>query len=568
MKISLAGPSYTSESVVTAAQQTMNLIPEAVEVPNEPARLVLYGRPGLQYFATLNPANIRCLWSGGGSRLFAIHGGSESEIHQNGTITPWQIGLAQGTQAPDPAQIFSNGNQLMIVTGGKVYYDNGSGAQPAKFAITGTGNTFPGTPGGTLVDSSQYTTPPGTGPFLPAWQGHNILIDDVSYVMTGVPNDHTILLNRNLPNATDVVWETAQGAQVDGVSGAFLDGYFIVNRVPTPGVAGDPGRQINISALNDGTRWSTLDFAVKEGSADYINSILADNEELWLFGNDSIEIWSDVGASPFPLQRIAGAMIREGIVAAYAPCSVGLSVCYLAGGHSGQTIAYRAQGLQPQRISTHAQEAEWNQANYRVWDAVSYAYSENGHVFWVINFWNNGRTWVYDLTEGLWHERAGWNPATVSYTKYAPWYHTFLPQWGQNGTHIVGDPATGILYQQSLNYTDDNGALIQYTRAFPHLIGENQFHYDHRLELLMEMGAQTPSAPLPVIGLDWSDDHGHTFNDTIARTMNASNSGNYTQRAAFRRLGKSRDRVYRISITAKSQIALIDTYLEVTPGFA
>ncbi|HKE24939.1 MAG TPA: hypothetical protein VKB88_21400, partial [Bryobacteraceae bacterium] len=199
---------------------------------------------------------------------------------------------------------------------------------------------------------------------------------------------------------------------------------------------------------------------------------------------------------------------------------------------------------------------------------VSYGYAENGHIFWVVNFWNNGRTWVYDLTEGLWHERAGWNASTSAYTKYLPWYGTFIPEWGANGTHIVGDPVSGTLYQQSLNYYDDNGALIQYTRAFPHLINEDQYHYDHRLEILLEQGAQSSSAPLPLIGLDWSDDHGHTFNDAIGRFKNAAPSGNYTQRVAFRRLGKSRDRVYRVGITAKSKVALIDTYLESTPGFA
>ena len=560
MKISLAGPSYTSLSVVAAAQQTMNLIPEAVEVPNEPARLVLYGRPGLQYFAALTPFKIRCIWSGGG-RCFVIHGPNYTEVHSDGTTTLSAKTVAQGTSDPDPAQIFSNGNQLMIVSGGLVYCDNGSGPVPANFAITGTGNTFSGSPGGTLVNS---VTP---GPFLPAWQGSNILIDDVSYVMTGVPNDHTIILDRNLPAQTNVVWEAAQGAQVDGITGAVLDGYFIVNRVANSGT-GISGRQFNISALMDGTRWNPLDYGIKEGAPDNINSILTDHEELWLFGTDSIEVWSDVGASPFPFQRVAGAMIHDGSVARWAPCSVGLSVCYLGGGNSGQTIAYRVQGLQPQRISTHAQEQEWNQAGYRVWDAVSYGYAENGHIFWVVNFWNNGRTWVYDLTEGLWHERAGWNASTSAYTKYLPWYGTFIPEWGANGTHIVGDPVSGTLYQQSLNYYDDNGALIQYTRAFPHLINENQWHYDHRLEVLLEQGAQSSSTTAPAIGLDWSDDHGHTFNDSIGRFTNAAPSGNYTQRAVFRRLGKSRDRVYRVGITAKSKVALIDTYLESTPGFA
>src|SRR5262249_8097170 len=158
-----------------------------------------------------------------------------------------------------------------------------------------------------------------------------------------------------------------------------------------------------------GTEWDPLEFGVKEGSPDYISSILDDHEELWLFGYDSIEIWTNVGDPTFPFQRIPGAFIRDGCVARYAPCSVGLSFCYLGGGHDGQTVAYRAQGLQPQRISTHAQEQEWNRSDFLIKDVVTWDYTEQGHVFWVLNFYSMQRTFVYDLTEGLWHERGRWD---------------------------------------------------------------------------------------------------------------------------------------------------------------
>src|SRR4030095_5223439 len=101
MKIPLAGPSYTSRSVVAAAQQTMNLYPEMIEVPSEPARLALYGRPGLKSFAALTPAKIRALWAGGG-RLFAIHGPNETEVHSDGTTATLATTLAQGSGSPAP----------------------------------------------------------------------------------------------------------------------------------------------------------------------------------------------------------------------------------------------------------------------------------------------------------------------------------------------------------------------------------------------------------------------------------------------------------------------------------
>ena len=570
MKISLAAPSYTARSLVSAAQQTMNLVPEPVEVPNEPAKIVLYGRPGLKYFTTLTPHKIRCLWAGGG-RLIAIHGANQTEIFQDGTFSTSGHTVAQWGTTPDPAQIFSNGHQLMVVSGGQVYCDNGDGPIAVKQLIAGNGRTYAAA--GQLVWIDPATGLPSTGtppgPFLPGWSGGRINVDDNWYAMTYV-NDHTLLLDPHPPDALDVVWEAPEGDLLDGVTGFFLDGYFGVNRVYNSLTAptSQPGRVFQISRLNEGALWDPADFAVKEGAADNIRSVLADHEELYLFGEETTEIWSNVGDPNFPFQRIAGAFIHQGDVATYAPCSVGLSVCWLSGGADGQTIALQARGMQPQRISTYAQENEWNAPGFKVDDAVSYGYSDGGHVYWVVLFWQQMRCFVYDLTTGLWHDRAAWDSAAVAFLRYRPWFHVFLPGWGTGGKHIVGDPATGILYEQSLNYYTDDGAAIQYQRAFPHLINENEYAYHHRFEALVEMGTQAPTDPVPLLGLDWSDDHGHTFNDVIARQMPMAASGDYTRRAAFRRLGKARDRVYRLGIEAKVKIAFIDAYLEMTQGFA
>lgn len=578
MRISLAGPYYTSRSVVPAAQTCMNLIPEAIEVPNEVARLVLYGRPGLKYFATLPQAKIRCLWSAGGGRLFAIAGDGEYEVYQNGTLKTWATGLAQGnadSATPDPAQIFSNGNQLMIVSGGKVYCDNGAGAVAAQWAVTGTGNTSNATSELNWVSGPYFNS---------SWNGKPITIDGNDYVVLNVlpttPPGIALTLTTAPPDATGVTWTIAAGGQVDGVTGGFLDGYFIVNRVPTPQVAGDPGRQFNISGLMDGTSWNPLDFGVKEGAPDYIRSILCDHEELWLLGTETIEIWTNVGSqlvnglATFPFQRIAGGFIRDGSSATWAPCSVGQTVCYLGSNGFGETIAYQATGLQPNRISTHAEEQHWNSLDYRVNDVFSYSYAEDGHVFWVLNFWQQQETFVYDATEGLWHTRAAWNPATEEFQRYLPWFHAYVPEWSPinsgvaSGAHIVGDPATGKLYVQTLNYYTDDGAPVEYLRAFPHLINENQYAYHHRFELLMQMGALGPSDTAPLIGFDWSDDHGNNFNEAVSRTVQVDSSGDFDQRVAFRRLGKTRDRVYRVGIQATTKIALVDAYLEATQGFA
>lgn len=568
MRISLAGPSYTSWSVNAACQQTMNLMPESIEVPNEPVKLVLYGRPGIQRFSSLVPTKIRAMWAGGG-RLFVVHGDTLSEVFEDQGATPRPGTLAQLGSDPDPAQIFSNGHQLMIVSGHQVYCDNGAGPVPAVFQVNGTGNTINSDTSLNWVSGPYFTN---------AFIGQGIIINGRDYIVQAVPVTTPpgilALIDPPPPDEQNVPWSIAAGDEVDGVSGGFIDGYFVINRVPNPTAPSqtdDPGRQFNISGLDDGTVWDQLQFGIKEGRSDYIQNILCDHEQLILFGTESTEIWQNVGATvdnQFPFQRIPGAFIQDGSVAIYAPCSVGPTFCWLGGGADGQTRAYRADGLQPVRISTHAQEWDWNAPGFRVNDAVSYSYVNAGHLFWVINFWQQEQTWVYDMVTGLWHERAAWDNSTGLFLRYIPWYHVFIPEWGDGGKHIVGDPATGYLYEMSSNFFTDDGNPIEYVRAFPHLINENEWAYHSRLEVLANMGDLLPTDPVPVMGLDWSDDHGYTFNDALARITSMAPSGDFTWRAQFRRLGRSRDRVYRVGVTASTKVALIDTFLEMTQGFA
>ena len=68
----------------------------------------------------------------------------------------------------------------------------------------------------------------------------------------------------------------------------------------------------------------------------------------------------------------------------------------------------------------------------------------------------------------------------------------------------------------------------------------------------------------PQVMLRWSDDGGHTWSNEYA--VGAGMAGNFRRRVEWRRLGRSRDRVYEISVTDPIPWRVVDAYLFTTPS--
>jgi hypothetical protein len=108
---------------------------------------------------------------------------------------------------------------------------------------------------------------------------------------------------------------------------------------------------------------------------------------------------------------------------------------------------------------------------------------------------------------------------------------------------------------------------IRRLRQAPHLADEDRHLYHHAFELEFERGVGDPAreqAGDPQWALRWSDDGGMTWSREAARS--AGEIGATTARAIWRRLGRSRSRVYQVVITDPVKVALLDAYLDITAG--
>lgn len=406
-------------------------------------------------------------------------------------------------------------------------------AKGRLFAVVG--NTF------YEIDSSGTATSRGTllsvaGAVSIADNGLHVVVVDGLY-------GYSFTLSTNaFAQITDIDWPAANRI-------AFQDGYFIVNDAGTG--------SFFITSLY-GTAVDALDFATAEGAPDPLISLICDHRELWLMGSESTEVWFNSGNVDFPFERINGAFLETGCAAPQSVAKLDNSVFWLTQDKRGQGQIVRAQGYQPQIVSTRAME--YAIASYtRIDDAIAYTYQQDGVGFYVLIFPSANATWCLDVVSGLWHERSYWNAGIEERVRDNCYAFCF-------GRHLVGDYANGKIYELKLDAYTDDGTPIRAVRRTRHQHAEGKRLFWSSLQIDMEMGVGLASGQGsdPQAMLRWSDDGGFTWSSEHWRSM--GKIGEYSRRAIWRRLGTSRNRVYELVITDPVKRVIIDAWAEAEVG--
>lgn len=136
------------------------------------------------------------------------------------------------------------------------------------------------------------------------------------------------------------------------------------------------------------------------------------------------------------------------------------------------------------------------------------------------------------------------------------------------GKTIIGDRANGKLYALDMDTYTENGELIKRVRR-TQIINKQRVNVIHnRIEIEFEPGvgldvSEDNNGYDPKAKLSWSDDGGNTFN--TGRYTSIGEYEKYGTRAIWRGLGKSRNRVYELTITEPVKVILIGTYGNLKP---
>ena len=383
-----------------------------------------------------------------------------------------------------------------------------------------------------------------------------VIDDGLPAIIAGNPDELFIESGRNgyvirsaaLNPIVDPAFPTGRARGAGMIGGYFVTGI-------------DGTQQFAISDINNGLTWPG-DESSAEDKPDFISMVGVLNQELWPFGDQTIQVFDNTGDLDFPLEPRLDVSVELGIWAPYSLTNVGGSWYFVAGSERGVSVVVRMSGYQPARVSDHSTENTLRSlSNPSDW--VGWTYEENGHAFYVIYSPSADRTLCYDASVDKWHERTWLNPATGEEEA-----HRGYCAAQAFGKILVGDRADGKIYEQSMDLLNDGSAtqLIRRTRISPcideELLGIT--HDNFVLDGNMGIGTGGTSNTDPQAVLQFSNDGGKTWSNEKWRGF--GRQGQYGRRAIWRRLGYARRRVYKLVVTDAVDWAISGCYVNMRLG--
>ena len=326
----------------------------------------------------------------------------------------------------------------------------------------------------------------------------------------------------------------------------FQDGYFVI----TIGSSG----QVYISDLNDGTSWDGTYYFTAEAKPDNALQVLSRRRNLVIFGEESIELWYNSGAT-VPFDRIPGTTQEVGIGASNSAVLLANTVYFLTNNFQVAVIEDRS----PLVISAPA--IDYQIAQYATKsDAIGMGITNiEGHIFYILTFPTANKTWGYDVVTKEWFNLTSY-PEPFDNRWRGNCYSHF------NDKHLVGDYENGIIYEWDFGTYTDNSKTIRRIRTAPEVRQEGKKLFHDELQIFFEagVGLVTGQGSDPQTMLQWSDDGGHTWSNEYWRDI--GKIGRYENRARWTRLGASRQRNYKLEISDPVKCIIFEANLEVRLG--
>lgn len=225
----------------------------------------------------------------------------------------------------------------------------------------------------------------------------------------------------------------------------------------------------------------------------------------------------------------------------------------------GNVAAYMSQGTEMVKISTIALEQEWAQNITE--DCTTFTDSHDGHDFVFFNFDAMNKTYVYDINEGKWHERASRDENTDRLFRWEPNFAVH-----RQAQTIVGDRFSTKLYLMGKQYTTEAGRNILRIRTTSHQQAELKPVRIDAVRFDMETGngisQEDPDGrytQAPTVMFRYSHDRARTWSTELRQTF--GRTGDYLSTVEFQRLGVCRFFTCEFKISDPCQTSVLNGYI-------
>ena len=388
------------------------------------------------------------------------------------------------------------------------------------------------------IDSSKTQTLLGK---ITSEIGRVIMTDNGDQVTIELPDGTTYYCTATASSLTQIT----DGDFNDSGSITTLDGFTISALIDS--------NQFQWSDVNNTQNWNASNAATVEANSSKIVRVYQNNLELWFFKEDIIQVYYNTGTGSPLFQRKEGVYIEKGCASKYSVATLDNSFFFLG----NDRIVYQTIGYQLKPISTFplSQEIE----KYEVInDAIGFTYVQDGHKQYCLSFPSENKTWEYDITTELWHERESLD----NQNRDGRWRANCQAYFA--GKNLVGDFQTGIIYELDPDVYTENGTVIK-----REIIGTTMFKNFARMNLnkfvvMMDtgVGIATGQGSDPQIVGRFSDNGGKTYTDELWQPIGAE--GSFLTELFWTKIGgKARSFIDKLNYSEPTKFHVVGAFVEV-----
>jgi hypothetical protein len=448
--------------------------------------------------------------------LSSIGGGKNGEVGALYSCPGLKLAQVLGAGPIRGAHLTASANLGFVVSGNEVFQI--SSAQGTPIAVSGNLLTSQGTV--SIADN-----------------GEHILIVDGQYGYT---------INLTSPSPSLVLISDPNFFPADTVD--YLGGYFILDKKGTSNFFLSDIDSIDFPPLNESSALA---------STDNVLAVKVLNNQVFIFGTRTIEVWILTGASASaPFERQSA--FNTGLTSHSTIFLLANTLLWLGGNEQGDGIVFSMENNSPTRVSTHAIE-HLLQSQGDLSSCTAFGYQEDGHYFYLINVPSANTTYVYDLATKMWFERQSTHPDGTQRRHFGE-KHIFL-----NGKHIIGDYRNGKIYTYDYAQYTDDGAILRRRRLCPIFAQGVQNIFPATLEVDIQAGVGTATLN-PRLAMRVSKNGGFTFGNPIYASM--GKEGQFTHRARWQRLPYGKSLVFDVWCDDPVNVVLLSAWMNAEIGSA